>query len=136
MSGTANGAGIAGLGAALAWIRARGLEALRAHEATLTQALIDGLKKVGSITVHGTGDARTCTAVVSITHETMSVSDIGLRLDEEHGVLTRVGLHCAPAAHRSIGTFPSGTVRLAPGPFTTMDEIEAAVRAVAAVVQS
>lgn len=134
-SGTPNGVGIAGLGAALAWIQARGVDALRAHEQTVTQALIDGLMQVDGITVHGTGDARLSTAVVSIAHATLSVSDIGLRLDEEHGVLTRVGLHCAPAAHRTIGTFPSGTVRLAPGPFTTLDDIDAAVRAVAAVVR-
>ena len=62
------------------------------------------------------------------------VSEIGYRLDEEHGVLTRVGLHCAPAAHRTIGTFPEGTVRLAAGMFTTLDDIREAVAAVATVV--
>jgi selenocysteine lyase/cysteine desulfurase len=75
-------------------------------------------------------------AVVSFTAEGHTVSEIGFRLDEEYGVLCRVGLHCAPAAHRTIGTFPSGTVRLSPGPFTSMSNIEATVAAVAKVVRS
>jgi len=134
-SGTPNGVGIAGLGAALSWIARRGPAAIRAHEMHLTQALLDGLRSLPGVTVHGPGDARRCTAVVSFTHESLTVSEIGLRLDEEHGILTRVGLHCAPAAHRTVGTFPGGTVRLAPGPFTTEDEIEAALQAIAEVLR-
>lgn len=133
-SGTPNGTGIAGLGAALTWIQERGIESIRVHERALTQALIDGLAALPGITVLGTRDSRLCTAVVSLTCDGMPVSEVGLRLDEEHGVLSRVGLHCAPAAHRTIGTYPTGTVRLAPGPFTTMDDVEATVAAVAAVM--
>ena len=134
-SGTPNGVGIAGLGAALDWIARRGLAAIRAHEEALTETLIDGLRALPGVSMHGTGDARMSTAVVSFAHESLTVSEIGLRLDEEHGILTRVGLHCTPAAHRTIGTFPSGTVRLAPGPFTTRDDVEAAVRSIAAVLR-
>ena len=58
------------------------------------------------------------------------VSEVGYRLDEEYEIFCRVGLHCAPAAHRSLGTFPEGTVRLAPGPTTTLADIEAVISAV------
>jgi selenocysteine lyase/cysteine desulfurase len=73
---------------------------------------------------------------MSFTISGRHVSEIGMRLDEEHGVLSRVGLHCAPAAHRTIRTFPEGTVRLSPGVFTTDQEIEEALQAIARVVRS
>ncbi len=57
-------------------------------------------------------------------------------LDEEHGVLCRVGLHCAPAAHRTIGTYPTGTVRFALGPQSVRDDVERALQAVNALIQS
>ena len=60
----------------------------------------------------------------------LSPAEAGLRLDEDFGVLCRIGLHCAPAAHRTLGTFPDGTLRLAPGPFTTDDELEQTLLAV------
>jgi selenocysteine lyase/cysteine desulfurase len=62
-----------------------------------------------------------------------SVSEVGLRLDDEFEILSRVGLHCAPSAHRTIGTFPEGTIRLAPGPFTSLADIRAAVAAIAQI---
>jgi len=61
----------------------------------------------------------------------MEPSEVGMRLDEEYGIMCRVGLHCAPAAHRTIGTFPAGTVRFALGAFTTREEVDAALWAVA-----
>ncbi len=73
-------------------------------------------------------------AIVSFTASGYRVSDIGLLLDEEFEILCRVGLHCSPAAHRTIGTFPEGTVRFAPGLGTTMDEAHAAVNAVSRIL--
>jgi selenocysteine lyase/cysteine desulfurase len=60
-------------------------------------------------------------------------SEVGLRLDEEYGIMCRVGLHCAPAAHKTLGTFPQGTVRFGLGAMNTLDEVEAALGAVAEV---
>jgi selenocysteine lyase/cysteine desulfurase len=60
----------------------------------------------------------------------MSPSEIGLRLDEEYGILCRVGLHCAPAAHKTIGTFPVGTVRFGLGAFNTAEEVQSGIEAV------
>ena len=82
------------------------------------------------MTLYGTGDAARQTATVSFNLAGVPPSDVGLRLDEEFAILCRVGLHCAPACHRTIGTFPDGTVRLSLGAFTTSDEIDATLEAV------
>ena len=135
-SGTPNGAGIAGLGAGVGWVLARGIDCIRAHEVSLTAQLVAGLRAIPGVTVHTPASAREMMAVVSCTVAGKDVSEVGLRLDEEFGILARVGLHCAPAAHRTIGTFPEGTVRLAPGPLTTPDEIAATLRAMEAIARS
>lgn len=135
-SGTPNGVGIAGLRAGVRWLRDHGVEAIRAHECELTQALVEGLAAIPGVTVYGPSSVSQRTATVSFTVAGRTVSQIGLRLDDEFDVLCRVGLHCAPAAHRSLGTFPEGTVRFAAGATTTLDEIQAAVAAVRQVVQS
>lgn len=135
-SGTPNGVGIAGLGAGLAWVRDRSLEVLRAHEVQLSARLRAGLAEIPGVTVYGPQDPELATAVVSFTLAGKRVSEVGYRLDEEYEIFCRVGLHCAPAAHRSLGTFPEGTVRLAPGPTTTPDEIETTLGAVRKVAET
>ena len=70
---------------------------------------------------------------MSFTIDGLPVSDIAHRLDEEFDIMCRPGLHCAPRAHRTLGTLPGGTVRLAAGPFTTEAEIERAIEAVASL---
>ena len=133
--GTANGCGIAGLGAGVRWILSRGVNAIRSHEIELTRVLLEGLRAIPGITMYGVGNPSACTAVVSFTMRGRRVSEIGLQLDEEYGIMCRVGLHCAPAAHRTIGTFPEGTVRLAAGISTDSGEIRAAVDAVADIAR-
>jgi cysteine desulfurase / selenocysteine lyase len=128
-SGTVNGPGIAGLGAGVRQIMKRGIEAIRSQEMDLTQRLVDGIKSLDGVTVHGPTDAARRTSIVSFTAAGHRVSEIGLRLDEEFEILSRVGLHCAPAAHRTIGTFPEGTVRLALGLHTTQEEIASVIDA-------
>jgi cysteine desulfurase/selenocysteine lyase len=135
-SGTANLAGVASLGAGLRWIKDRGIDEIRHHLKELSKVLIDNLSTLQGVKLYGTCDPERSVAIVSFTITGKSVSEIGLRLDEEFGVLSRVGLHCAPAAHKTIGTFPEGTVRLAPGIFTTIDDIQKTVKAVSKVVQS
>jgi cysteine desulfurase/selenocysteine lyase len=135
-SGTSNAVGIAGLKAGLEFVRERGLPAIRAHELGLTRTLVEGLNGIPGVTVYGPTDATERTAVISFTAEDRRVSEIGLRLDEDFGVMSRVGLHCAPAAHRTLGTLPEGTVRLAPGPFTTVEDVEYTVGAVERILES
>ena len=134
-SGTLNGAGIAGLEAGARFVMERGIEQIRAHETALAERLTEGLGNIPGVRLYGPSDWKKRSAVVSFTSDRFQTSEIGFRLDEEYGILCRVGLQCAPAAHRAIGSFPGGTVRLAPGPQTTADEIDAAVAAVARILQ-
>ena len=129
-SGTQNGVGLAGLAAGLQWILEQGVGTIREHEVALAGQLIDGLGTIPGVTVYGSGDPQQQTATVSFTLKNMSPSEVGLRLDEEFSVLCRVGLHCAPAAHKTIGTFPVGTVRFGLGMFNTAEEVRLALRAV------
>ncbi|MFC2038873.1 aminotransferase class V-fold PLP-dependent enzyme [Chloroflexota bacterium] len=134
-SGTANLAGIAGLGAGLRWVTDRGVDEIRSHMIELSQVLIEGLSGIPNLKIYGTLDPERSVAVVSFTIAGKRVSEIGFRLDEEYGILTRVGLHCAPAAHRTIGSFPEGTVRLAPGVFTTGNDIQETIQAISRVAR-
>jgi cysteine desulfurase family protein len=129
-SGTANVPAAAGLCAGVRWIMGKGIDAIRAHEIELTRILMEGLTNIPGVTIYGPLDPAQRAAIVPFTASGHRVSDIGLRLDDEFEILCRVGLQCSPAAHRTIGTFPEGTVRFAPGFATTMDEARAAVDAV------
>jgi len=129
-SGTVNALGLAGLEAGVRWVLAQGVEAIRAHEVALIRALIGGLRNVPGVTVYGSQDAELQTATVSFNIAGMAPSTVGLRFDDEYGIMCRVGLHCAPAAHRTIGTFPDGTVRFGLSSFNTLEEVKAALTAV------
>jgi cysteine desulfurase family protein len=130
-SGTPNAVGLAGLEAGVRWVLERGVDAIRAQEVGLARRLIAGLRGVPNVIVYGGLEAELQTATVSFNVTGLAPSEVGLRLDEEHGVLCRVGLHCAPAAHKTIGTFADGTVRFGLGAFSTAEEVDAAVEAVA-----
>jgi cysteine desulfurase family protein len=132
-AGTVNGIGIAGLAAGVRFILDREIDHIRAHEMKLTDMLIRGLDEIPGVIVHGGRDARRQTSAVSFSIDTMSPADISLVLDDEYGILSRPGLQCAPSAHRTIGTFPVGTVRLSPGYFTSEDDITHTLCAVAAI---
>jgi selenocysteine lyase/cysteine desulfurase len=129
-SGTPNAVGLAGLAAGVRWVLAQGVEAIRAHEVGLVQRLIAGLSAIPGVTVYGPGDAELQTATLSFNVEGMLPSEVGLRLDEDAGLMCRVGLHCAPAAHQTLGTFPSGTVRFGLGAFNTPTQTDRALAAV------
>lgn len=129
-SGTPNVVGLAGLEAGVRWVLDRGVESIRAHEMALTRRLTDGLAGIPGVKILGGRDARNQTATMSFTLEGQDVDQVGLQLDEEYGIMCRVGLHCAPAAHRTIGTFPRGAVRFGLGWFTTQAEVDTALAAV------
>jgi len=97
--------------------------------------LLDGLREVRGITVYGTGQAASQTATVSLNIDGMDPAEVGRRLDEEKGILCRAGLHCAPAAHRTIGTFPRGTVRLSLSAMSDSEDVDAAVAAIHSLAQ-
>ena len=135
-SGTPNVAGLAGLAAGVRWVLERGVDVIRSHEQVLSRRLIEGLKNIPGVQLHGGGDPSRQTGTVSFNVSGMTPSDVGLRLDEEFGILCRVGLHCAPAAHRTLGTYPGGSVRFALGCFTTAAEVDLALAAVEQIARS
>ena len=129
-SGTPNGVGLAGLRAGLEFVLGVGIEKIRDHERKLTAGLIQGLLRIPGALVYGSGDAEKQCAVVSLNLEKWVPSELSFRLDEEFGILTRVGLHCAPSAHRTIGTFPEGTVRVSMSYLNTEEEVEQTLQAI------
>ncbi len=129
-SGTPNAVGLAGLNASVRWILEQGIESIRSHEIQLTKRLLAGLSEISGVTIYGPLDPDKQIATVSFNIQGKEPSEIGLRLDEEFGILCRVGLHCSPASHKTIGTFPAGTVRFGLGYFNTAAEVDFAIAAV------
>ncbi len=134
-SGTLNVMGLAGLDASVRWILNQGVDSIRAHHKEMTQSLINGLLDIAGVTVYGTLDAAKQVGIVSFNISGVSPSDAGFCLDEEFSIQCRVGLHCAPTAHRTIGTFSGGTIRFAPGIFTNSNDIIRALDAVKQIAQ-
>lgn len=129
-SGTLNGVGLAGLAAGVVWVSDIGVTEIRRRGMERLARLLDGLRAIDGVRIHGPADPRRQCGVVSITLHGCSPSEAGLLLDERYAVLCRVGLHCAPAAHRTIGTFPTGTVRLSLSEMTTHQDIDRALAAI------
>jgi selenocysteine lyase/cysteine desulfurase len=97
--------------------------------------LLAGLTAIPGVTVYGPRDARRQTATVAFNVTGIEPSEVGLRLDDEYAIMCRVGLHCSPAAHRTLGTFPGGTVRFGLGLFNTAEQVTAALDAVVALAR-
>ena len=123
-AGTLNLPGIFGLHAALAYIEKTGTGAIRKKELELAALLLEGLSVIGEARLVGLEGLENRTAVVSVDFPGYDNAEIAYLLDRDYGIKTRCGLHCAPAAHKTLGTFPRGTVRLSPGHFNTREEIE------------
>jgi selenocysteine lyase/cysteine desulfurase len=130
-SGTPNVVGLAGLRAGAQWLIEKGVDNIRRREIALTRRAIDGLRGIDGVRVYGGLDAARQTATVSFTMPLLSPSDAALRLDEQYGVLCRPGLHCSPSTHKTIGTFPQGTIRFSMAALTTEAQLDAALDAVA-----
>jgi cysteine desulfurase family protein len=135
-SGTMNTPAVAGLKAAVDLLLHKGVSAIHAGEQLLVARLIAGLAPLDGITVYNAGLNRPRGSVVSFTAAGVDPSRIGFLLDTNYGIAVRVGLHCAPLAHKTIGTFPEGTVRVSPGMFNTEDDIDRFVAAVAEIVRT
>jgi len=129
-SGTANVVGLAGLAAGVHWILEQGIETIRNHELTLTKYLMDGLTEITGVTLYGGRDAERQLATISFNIKGLEPSEVGLRFDEEYNIMCRVGMQCSPISHKTIGTFPRGTVRFGLGYFNTKEEVDRALAAV------
>jgi selenocysteine lyase/cysteine desulfurase len=153
-SGTQNNVGIAGLGAGVDFILKEGIHKIRKHDQAVTSALLKALYDVPGLTIYGPLKPEEQTSTVSITFDTIlptgtdhvfsgcgsinlgwleegiPLSEAGKLLNNEYDIFVRVGLHCAPLAHQTLGTYPEGTVRLSMGYFNTLEEMGIAAKAV------
>lgn len=137
--GTMNLPGIVGLHAALRWIKATGMAEIRGHELALTEHFLEGIKRLDPesayIRVVGKKDCQGRTGVVSIQTLKKDAAQAAYELDEEYGIMTRVGLHCAPSAHKTLKTYPAGTIRFSFGWWNTQAQVNAALDALAEILE-
>lgn len=131
--GTPNLPGIYGWEAALEYLEGVTVEAVAAHDRALSARLLGGLRDVPGVSLIGPDTTEGRVGVFSLDFPGKDNAEIAARLEEEFGILTRCGLHCAPSAHRTLGTFPRGTVRLSLGWFNTEADIDRALQAVKAL---
>lgn len=129
-SGTHNTPGIAGLGAGVEFILETGTDNIRAHENKLVQFFIDELSKLENVKIYGPKDASKRLAVVAINIGDVDSGEITFKLNKNYDIATRSGIHCAPLAHKTLGTLKQGAVRFSFGYFNTMDDIKVAVDAI------
>ncbi len=138
--GTMNLPGIVGLHASLSWIARTTIDTIRRHELGLTEYFLSRLQKLDPQEEHirligkRTSDGRT--GVISIQMKHLDNAQAAYQLDEDYGIMTRVGLHCAPNAHKTLGTYPAGTIRFSVGFWNTADEIDAAIAALEEIIQT
>lgn len=134
-AGTLNMVGIAGLKAAVEYILDQGIDRIRAHEEELTARMLAGLEEFPGVTVYGPKDTSKKVGVVSFNLKELAPEEVAYALDEGHDIMVRVGLHCAPLAHKTIGTLDRGTVRASVGYFNTAEEIDTFLTAVREIVE-
>ncbi len=128
-AGTLNTPGLAGLAAGVGHLLTVGVPEVRRAEEEVLAFLLAELRRVPGLILHGPSEVARRVAVVSFNLEGRDGAHVGFALDEVYGISVRVGLHCAPDAHKALGSFPAGTVRASFGPFSTLADAEALVRA-------
>ena len=135
-AGTLNLPGIIGLNEGLSYIESQGMENIHNHELALTQAFLEGLQSIDVVNIVGKQDIQDRTAVVSITIDSMDPASIAYELESTYHIMTRVGLHCAPRAHQTLGTYPEGTVRFSFGYANTHEDVESALSALHRILKN
>lgn len=132
-SGTMNLPGIYGWEAAMAYVSEVGMASLRAHELLLMRRFIHGVRDIPNVRLCGPKDLERRVGVFSLDFMDQDNAAVAFALEQRFGILIRCGLHCAPAAHRSLGTFPRGTVRFSLGYANTEADVDAAIAAIGAL---
>lgn len=132
-SGTMNIPGVYGLNAALAYILEKGVDCFRAHEEVLTKRFLDGLKDI-PVRLAGTSDMDKRVGVIAVDFTGHDNAEAAFAL-EQAGILTRCGLHCAPSAHKTLGTFPQGVVRFSLGYASTEADVDGALEAIRTIAK-
>ena len=124
-AGSHNALGIAGLNAGLEYVEQQSIEKLRNHELELCRVFLERTSEIGGLQIYGPDDLAKRVGVFSVSMEGFEPGELAAVLEEQFGLLTRPGLHCAPFAHQAIGTFEQGgTVRFSFGPFITVEDVE------------
>lgn len=134
-AGTHNITGIAGLLAGIRYLQENGPSKLLAHERALARRMAGALAGIGGFTIYQAEDPGLQTGVLSVCHERISCEDLAYLLGER-GVAARAGLHCAPLAHKSAGTFETGTLRFSFSPFNRPQEVDAAAAILRQIVKN
>lgn len=133
-AGTQNLPGLLALAESVSYVR-KNLRAIKENERRMTELLYEGLSSISDLRIVGAPLDRPRTSVISVVCDSMDIAGIAALLSERYGIETRVGMHCSPSSHKSLGTFPGGTLRLSPGPFTMKDEIFLTIDALRTVVR-
>ena len=134
-SGTPNLPGIYGLAASMRFLQAEGLEKLHAHEMALCKRFMDGVAQIPGANICGPQGLENRVGVISLDFVGQDNAEVAYRLEMDHGILTRCGLHCAPSAHKSLDTFPRGTDRFSLGFASTEEDVDTALAAIKAVCE-
>ena len=133
--GTLNTPGIFGLNAALKYIEGKGIENIRAYEEELSKEFLNKILNIEDISLAGIKNTTKRTSVFSINFATIDNAEAAFTLDRDFGIMTRVGLHCSPNAHKTLGTFPSGSVRFSFGSFNNFEEIDYVASSIAKTIK-
>lgn len=134
-SGTANIPGIYGLNAALKYLQNEGIKNIRNKELALSRIFLEEISKIEDIEIIGLKDIENRTPVVSLNFLGKDNGEISYLLSKNYGISTRCGLHCAPSAHKTLGTFPDGTVRFSFSSFNTEEEIYYAINSIKTILK-
>lgn len=135
-AGTLNVVGICGLLEGLNFINKTGIDVIRHHKNVLVDYSLDKLSKVPNIIIYGPKDSQKITGVISFNINGIPCDEIGFELDKKYDIMVRVGFHCAPSAHRIMGTYKSGAVRIGIGYFNTTKDIDSLVKALVCIQKS
>ncbi len=130
--GTMNLPGILGLRQGLLFLKERGIDAIFRHETALARQFTGGLaplEEAGLVRILAAGGGAEQVGVVSLQTLTMDMAQAAFELDSRFGIMTRVGLHCAPAAHKTLGSFPAGSIRFSFGWHNTPADVDRALSA-------
>lgn len=128
-AGTLNAVGLAGLTSGVQFILKETVEKIREKEKALLKRLLQGLEGIDLLEVYGSPHPETNLSTISLNFSTLNPSEVGYLLDKRFGILVRVGLHCSPWVHQTIGTYPKGTVRISLGYFNTFQEVDYLIEA-------
>jgi len=133
-SGTINITGLVGLKTGIDYILEKGINNIRRHEIELLKRFLSGLGQIKGSRIYGPADPKKQVGLVSFNLNEISPSEVGFLLDRKYSIMCRVGLHCNPNAHKTIGTFPQGTVRFGFSYFNNIEQIDLALKAIREII--